>query len=62
MYDGASRLTSIEHKDAIGSTILKLDYQYLDNDLVSVITESDINGWAASPAVHDLAEGGKGKR
>ncbi len=48
MYDGANRLTSIEHKDAIGNTILKLDYQYLDNDLASVITESDISGWLAT--------------
>ncbi|MCH8315594.1 MAG: RHS repeat protein [Planctomycetes bacterium] len=45
-YDDARRLTVIHHKDAVGSTILKLDYT--DNDLVASITESDQVGLVAA--------------
>jgi RHS repeat-associated protein len=48
MYDRALRVTSIEHRNAIGQTILKLEYAYTPNSLVAGITESDIEGTAAT--------------
>ena len=40
-YDEANRVTTIEHQDGVGTTILKMDCDYLANDLVDEIIETD---------------------
>lgn len=48
-YDGARRLTRIEHR-SLGVLLLELQYTYYENNLVDTVTESDAVGAFASVA------------